>query len=247
MLYAPCNITWVDDVLKRYAAINDLDFTKDFKCSGTRVISSDWAGDLRRDNATIWNTVLDNQNSTQHAVLFLARTALFVCFLFGFCFFGFSANNHMYAAYVMGAFPANPFFPPPNWRGSALPDEAAYILYYNASNPVPYVAEATKALDQVMLDIRSKKNATSTAVPEFDVAYKPYPRTPARVAGLDVVGSYGGVWFFLPPMITFFVLLVEIVTEKVRHLSGAPFLNVVSRPVFLGKPTSYWYENDGAV
>ncbi len=36
-----------------------------------------------------------------------------------------------------------------------------------------------------------------------------------RIAGYDVVAANGGVWFYIPPMVTFFILLTEIVLEKV--------------------------------
>ncbi len=32
----------------------------------------------------------------------------------------------------------------------------------------------------------------------------------------DAVAANGGVWFYVPPMITFFILLTEIVMEKVE-------------------------------
>src|SRR5690606_5405562 len=70
-----------------------------------------------------------------------------------------------------------------------------------------------RSVDQVVLQLRS--NSTSA---RLDISAMEYPRAKIRVAGYDVVAANGGVWFFIPPMITFFILLTEIVMEKV-HMS----------------------------
>ena len=52
------------------------------------------------------------------------------------------------------------------------------------------------------------------------ISSKSFPRPKMRVSGYDVVAANGGVWFYIPPMITFFILLTEIVMEKVIETFG---------------------------
>ena len=44
----------------------------------------------------------------------------------------------------------------------------------------------------------------------FDLYWSQYPAAVPRFSGYDVVAGNGGVWFYVPPMITFFVVLTEV-------------------------------------
>jgi hypothetical protein len=71
-----------------------------------------------------------------------------------------------------------------------------------------------RAVDEALLELQTGSKNLS-----LRMNIKKFPAPKPRVAGYDVVASNGGVWFYVPPMITFFILLTEIVTEKVRFFS----------------------------
>ncbi len=54
---------------------------------------------------------------------------------------------------------------------------------------------------------------------EIEVTYSDYPSVKNRfMTGYDAVGIQGGFYFFLTPMVTFVLLLSEIVREKEKKL-----------------------------
>lgn len=59
----------------------------------------------------------------------------------------------------------------------------------------------------------------------FDLRWSSFPTAAPRFSGYDVVASVGGIWFYVPSVITFFVVLVEVHTPLSRFLSRlfAPF------------------------
>jgi ABC-type multidrug transport system fused ATPase/permease subunit len=89
-----------------------------------------------------------------------------------------------------------------------------HILFYNST--VPAVASgagsAKAAIDAAvtadLLTVPSVEMALSTA---------PFPRAPPRAAGYDVVAANGALWFYCAPLITFFLMVVDVVTEKERQ------------------------------
>ncbi len=58
---------------------------------------------------------------------------------------------------------------------------------------------------------------------------------PARIAQMDVVTANGGVYFYLVPMIVFFVLLTAIVQEKEANLrTGMRMMGLYSQVMIHG-------------
>lgn len=52
----------------------------------------------------------------------------------------------------------------------------------------------------------------------FDVTFKEFPVTLLRIAQISLANQSGGTLYFIPPMIVFFVLLTEVVSEKESKL-----------------------------
>jgi hypothetical protein len=68
-----------------------------------------------------------------------------------------------------------------------------------------------RSLDQAILQMKTNNpNAT------IEIETMNFPQAPNRMSSYDVVAANGGVWFYVPPMVIFFILLTEIVMEKVR-------------------------------
>ncbi|KNC49900.1 ABC transporter [Thecamonas trahens ATCC 50062] len=107
----------------------------------------------------------------------------------------------LYSAYVLG-----PEF------GPDLPPEVGYILYYNATDHINYAATLKLALDAAELELRTGRSV------DFDVSWQSFPRPKLRLAGYDVVAANGGVWFYVPPMVIFFLILTAVVGEKEDRL-----------------------------
>lgn len=95
--------------------------------------------------------------------------------------------------------------------------QPGYILFYNTTEAKDHfwqnpAVEFARSLDRAILNMQGgfAKNIT------YDVSARPFPRAKSRIAEFDVVASDGGVWFYIPPMVIFFILLTEIVQEKVN-------------------------------
>lgn len=121
-------------------------------------------------------------------------------------------------------------------------DIRSYVLYYNVTRGRPplrqddFVLHWKQALDAAMIKLRWQGNGSWGAAPDASSDGQPpvrsrnspppqlqvdstaFPRAPPRVYGYDVVAVDGGVWLYLPAMITFFVLLTEIVSEREARL-----------------------------
>jgi hypothetical protein len=86
----------------------------------------------------------------------------------------------------------------------------------SAAEPYPKDAALTKLktdIDNGYLDYYAKKNNIPS--PKINLAYSDYPSTTNRfMQGADIVSSAGAFYFFFPPMITFVLVLMEIVREK---------------------------------
>eukprot|EP00743_Colponemidia_sp_Colp-15_P008092 GILK01008768.1.p1 GENE.GILK01008768.1~~GILK01008768.1.p1 ORF type:complete len:953 (+),score=144.68 GILK01008768.1:132-2990(+) len=81
-----------------------------------------------------------------------------------------------------------------------------------------YISTATKvALDRAIMTFESQR--TGKTVPTIEVSTQSFPQTAnRRLIGVDVVSSEGAFWFFIPPMVSFVVVLSEIVREKEQRL-----------------------------
>eukprot|EP01116_Phalansterium_solitarium_P019773 TRINITY_DN564_c0_g2_i1.p1 TRINITY_DN564_c0_g2~~TRINITY_DN564_c0_g2_i1.p1 ORF type:complete len:1819 (+),score=747.59 TRINITY_DN564_c0_g2_i1:87-5543(+) len=93
-----------------------------------------------------------------------------------------------------------------------LPTEPGYLLMYNSTADESFATQLMAALDEVILSMQANRTVT------FTVQKTSFPKAKYRVTGYDVVASDGGVWFYVPMMVTFFVLLTEIVMEKEMRL-----------------------------
>lgn len=146
--------------------------------------------DLIRDNVTITDWLLGHPNSTQNAVWF----------------FGAYAEDF---------------------------DTSFGILYNVSVTLYPFFADAytmeTKvALDRAIVELAIEDAyAGSTGAAgaggvsaffNFTVATRAFPKPVPRLVGYDVFSANGGQWCFVVPMLAFFTVLVELVSEKEGRL-----------------------------
>jgi len=169
VIFCPPNVKWVEELMRTVALDNGLDFDKDFQVMGSGV-------DPKADNATLYNYMLDNPNTTQTIIVFQS-------------------------AYL---------------SRFNIPPSPGYILFYNSTDPEreqssPAYAFMT-SLDGAIFSKVAGRNVT------MNVQTRAYPKAKTRISQYDIVASDGGVWFYIPPMVIFFILLTEVVTEKEQRL-----------------------------
>ena len=103
----------------------------------------------------------------------------------------------------------------------------SHILYFNFSvTQFPFfygahMTELKRAIDESALALRANEEGADITDVEFDVSFKSFPLPYPRVHNYNVVASGGGVWFYLPPMITFFIVLTEVSTPQHADSSTA--------------------------
>jgi hypothetical protein len=189
--YTDGRLPWTEYVLDYLADKNDLEIGNDIA-----VVAEESAWDLIK-------YIEHNENKTQTAVLFCTGTY---------------------------RVPENPYYnltlPCP--KG---PDAFTYVLMTNSSalvvdyfgpadNPFPkdYATLSVKlALDQAILSYQAL--AAGVSEPELSVKVQEYPRVPSRyLTGYDVISTSGPFYLFIPPMVTFVIVLTEIVREKEYRL-----------------------------
>lgn len=85
---------------------------------------------------------------------------------------------------------------------------------YNSPEPVDYASLAVKKnLDEALFHFIKGKNL------KLSLDVQSFPRPTNRwMSGYDIVSQTGSFYFFIPPMVTFVVLLIEIVREKEYRL-----------------------------
>ncbi len=71
--YSPANNTWIDAVMKEVASSNSLTFGKD-------IISMGGGTNITADNSTLYDYLLNNQNTTQNAIFFTSRNIFVIVF-----------------------------------------------------------------------------------------------------------------------------------------------------------------------
>jgi hypothetical protein len=97
-----------------------------------------------------------------------------------------------------------------------MPNDPGYVLWYNNSSTASDTNDAMEFLRAVDQEIaRAKLGIEDTNVTEY---WSYFPQVKARIAQMDVVTANGGVYFYLVPMICFFLLLTAIVQEKEANL-----------------------------
>jgi hypothetical protein len=113
-----------------------------------------------------------------------------------------------------------------------MPADPGYIIWYNSSRTAEKTNDAQaflRALDQQIAREKMQQNNVT-----FEVHTSDFPYVPTRFSQLDVVSANGGVYFYLIPMIVFFVLLTGIVEEKEANLRTGMRMMGMSSPM-------YWY------
>lgn len=103
-----------------------------------------------------------------------------------------------------------------------------YTVLYNITNapngfltsaalPFPSDPQLLKLkidVDNAYMNYYSKKRGMTT-IPKINASYNTFPVTENRfLQNADVVASSGAFYFFFPPMISFVVILLEIMREK---------------------------------
>jgi hypothetical protein len=140
------------------------------------------------DNQTLYEHIVAHQNQTQNALWF-------------------------WEVSIYGCHESN--------ASTSVPDNIGYVVWYNlTSGSSTYPFELMLSLDTVLLRERAASTPSASAAtppPSLATTIKSFPHSPPRLQGYDVVSSSQN-WFYVPPMITFFLLLTEIVAEKEMHL-----------------------------
>lgn len=147
-----------------------------------------------RDNNTLTDWILNHPNFTQNFVLFPLP-------------------------YISCSFEQNPMGICEQVLNSSL-SSRSYIIYYNYTiGQYPFfendhAMEVKRAIEKAHLAecVESEEGF------ELDINWRKFPSPKPRLQGYDVVAANGGVWFYLPPMIIFFVVLTEVVDEKESKL-----------------------------
>jgi ABC-type multidrug transport system ATPase subunit len=107
------------------------------------------------------------------------------------------------------------------------------LIFFSGANtpqPIEYASLSVKAaIDNALVSYYTGANQTIT------INTQGFPSPTNRwMAGYDIVSQSGAFYFFIPPMVTFVVLLIEIVREKeykLRH--GLSMMGMSSGPYWL--------------
>jgi ABC-type multidrug transport system ATPase subunit len=108
-----------------------------------------------------------------------------------------------------------------------------FLAGFNAPTPIDYASLSVKlAMDSAIFDFYSGSSDNSQ---KFKGEVQHYPITVNRyLNGYDIVTDVGVFYFYIPPMVTFVVLLIEIVREKeyrMRH--GLAVMGMTPGPYWL--------------
>lgn len=89
-----------------------------------------------------------------------------------------------------------------------MPENPGYVVWYNNSRNAKYSNDAKSFLRAIDEQIASEKLGRNVS---FNASRSDFPSPVSRFSQFDVVSANGGVYFYLVPMIVFFVLLSGIV------------------------------------
>lgn len=108
-----------------------------------------------------------------------------------------------------------------------------FFTGFNAPRPVDYASLSVKlAVDSAIYDFYKQTGDESQA---FKADYQGFPTTINRfLVGYNIVTDVGVFYFYIPPMVTFVVMLIEIVREKeykMRH--GMSVMGMTPGPYWL--------------
>lgn len=79
------------------------------------------------------------------------------------------------------------------WRGSELPYDPGYHLFYNYTAESTYAPEFVKILSESILSLKSGSKV------EMNISMRDYP-SQNRFSSYNVVAQSGATWFFVPPV-----------------------------------------------
>ena len=111
-----------------------------------------------------------------------------------------------------------------DYLNKTIPHDLGYSLWYNGTvSQFPmggdnYALGVKRAIDTAAFELRLEDRGSNTTHVDLRASWSKLPQPANRIHGYDVVAQDGGVWFYVPPMITFFILLSEIVNEKESRL-----------------------------
>ena len=119
-----------------------------------------------------------------------------------------------------------------------------YLMVYNYSsvsrdlfdpslpNPIDRIALSVKlAVDNAIINYQARKRGLQEIVIELVIQFFPLPLN-RFIKGLDVVSLNGALYFFIPPMFVFGLLVAEIVREKEQRLRNGLSVIGVSATAF---------------
>lgn len=182
-----------------------------------------------QDNATVANFMMDHPNATQNSLFFIGpylekymRTSTA------------DIANHLILTVSTAEL------------GLVFDLNDSYILYYNFTMgqypffEIDHTMQLKRALDEATLrrslagsgpappvcgsDVtgRREAGAVNSSCVQMDVDWSHFPTPVPRIHGFDVVAADGGIWFYVPPMITFFIVLTEVRILTVVNMPCPP-------------------------
>lgn len=142
--------------------------------------------------------------------------------------------------------PDNPLVAHVNCSATSDFDAYVYSIFVNSSNvpnifmtkvddPMPIdhrVLQAKIAIDRAIFSYKAMTIGRTDI--SIEAIMQDFPHTASRfVDGYDVIAIEGAFWFFIPPMVTFILLLTELVREKeLRLRTGLAVMGM--------RPRAYW-------
>ena len=142
--------------------------------------------------------------------------------------------------------PENPLLTHINCSSTSDFDAYVYSIFINSTNvpnifmtrvddPMPMdhrVLQAKIAIDRAIFSYKAQ--LTGRMDISIEAITQDFPHTASRfVEGYDVIAIEGAFWFFIPPMVTFILLLTELVREKeLRLRTGLAIMGM--------RPRAYW-------
>eukprot|EP00668_Euglena_longa_P030226 GGOE01037659.1.p1 GENE.GGOE01037659.1~~GGOE01037659.1.p1 ORF type:complete len:1821 (+),score=588.27 GGOE01037659.1:425-5464(+) len=94
-------------------------------------------------------------------------------------------------------------------RTTGIPNDVGYWLWFNQTADKQLAMEARLAVDNAIL-----RRQTGNPGAAIDVSLSSFPKPPWRNARVDFPAGSGGIWYYIPLMIIFFFLMMELVSEK---------------------------------
>ena len=144
--------------------------------------------------------------------------------------------------------PENPFFSYINCSGTSDFDAYVYSIFVNSTNfpnifmtkvddPMPIdhrVLETKLAIDRAIFSYKAYTSGLQDTI-NIEVSTQDFPHTASRfIEGYDIVAIEGAFWYFIPQMVTFIMILTELVREKdLRLRTGLAVMGM--------RPRAYWF------